>query len=135
MHSLPSVLLWSSLPLVAALAKPALHQRQLTETESECSASCQLGVHVRIYAWATPGNEIVNTAGNAIWLTSTIVTIINTVANTTATSTKFPPEYNSVPTNADGTQVQTVSFTRQGQPMVTTMSVTPESLRLGAFNV
>jgi hypothetical protein len=78
--------------------------------------------NVRIYAWATPGNEIVSPLdNNAIYLTSTIVTIINTVANTTVTSTQFPPEYNYVPTNSDGTQVQTVSFTRQGQPSVTTM--------------
>ncbi len=76
---------------------------------------------MKIYAWATLPNERLSSS-EVLRLTSTIITIINTVANTTATSTEFPPEYNSsVPTNNDGTRVQTISFTRQGQALVTTV--------------
>ena len=76
---------------------------------------------MKIYAWATASNDRL-TGSDVMILTSTIITIINTVANTTATSTAFPPEYNSnIPTNGDGTRVQTISFTRQGQTLVTTM--------------
>ena len=76
---------------------------------------------MKIYAWATTSNDRL-TGSEVLRLTSTIVTIINTVANTTATSTEFPPEYNSkIPTNDEGTRVQIISFTRQGQAQVTTV--------------
>ena len=104
--------------------RPGFHHRQLPETTSACSASCGLYASgVKIYAWATTSNDRL-TGSEVLRLTSTIITIINTVANTTSTSTEFPPEYNSsVPTNNDGTRVQTISFTRQGQAQVTIMYV------------
>ncbi|KAK3897243.1 hypothetical protein C8A05DRAFT_39210, partial [Staphylotrichum tortipilum] len=120
MRALPLVSCWSLLPRTTAALKP-LAQRQFPETTSTCSANCQLnGPYVKIYAWATPSHGFVSTIA-AVYLTSTIVTVINTVANTTSTSTEYPPEYNSVPTNADGTQVQTISYTRHGEMLVTTV--------------
>jgi hypothetical protein len=102
-------------------ATPALRRRQFQETTSTCAEFCELdGPYVKIYAWATPSHYFVSTIG-VLRLTSTIVTIINTVANTTSTSTEYPPEYNSVPTNVDGTQVQTISYTRHGEMLVTTV--------------
>ncbi len=100
----------------------ALTRRQFPETTSACSKDCELnGPYVQIYAWATPSHDFVSTIG-VLRLTSTIVTIINTVANTTSTSTEYPPEYyNPVPTNGDGTQVQTISYTRHGETLVTTV--------------
>jgi hypothetical protein len=77
---------------------------------------------VRIHGWVAPDYATPIVAFiDHVKLTSTIVTVINTVANTTSTSTKFPPEYRNIVTNHDGTHIQTVSFTRQGQPTVTTV--------------
>ena len=101
--------------------RPGLHQRQFPETTSACSAYCKMhGPDVKIYAWATPSHPFVLT-NHVVRLTSTIVTIIDTAANTTTMSTEFPPEYDYVPTNDGGTQVQTISYTRQGQALVTTL--------------
>ncbi len=88
-----------------------------------CSFDWSGGGYAIIYAWATqsPRFHTLDFVSTTLTLTSTIVTIIDTVAGTKTTSTKFPSEYGVVPTNHDGTQVQTISYTRQGHTMVTTM--------------
>ncbi len=143
----PSSLFWNSLPQAAAIfqggqytheillisnmligvvyavANPGLDKRQPLATTSACEAYCRFATDATVYAWASGSRQLgAGVHSSTLSLTSTIVTVINTVVNTTTKSTKFPSEYHSaVPTNHDGTQVQTISFTRQGRRVVTTV--------------
>lgn len=53
--------------------------------------------------------------------TCTMVTIINTVLNTTTTSTRFREDYKPPPTNTDGTRIEAVTYSRFGTTYTTTM--------------
>lgn len=54
-------------------------------------------------------------------MTSTIVTVIDTVHGTKSTSTKFPDDYTPVPTNADGTHVEYVTYVSNSQSVTTAL--------------
>jgi hypothetical protein len=55
---------------------------------------------------------------------ATVWEIVNTVANTTRTTTSFnelPSGYTPPPTNQDGTHIEKVAYTRSGQVLTTTL--------------
>ncbi|KAI8953734.1 hypothetical protein F4801DRAFT_535294 [Xylaria longipes] len=61
-----------------------------------------------------------------VTLTITVVTIVNTILDTTSTLTEFPPEYSYPPTNALGTHVETISFFQSGQSHTTVLTYPSE---------
>ncbi|TGJ81960.1 hypothetical protein E0Z10_g6803 [Xylaria hypoxylon] len=56
----------------------------------------------------------------------TVVTIVNTLLNTTSTLTELPPEYTYPPTNSLGTHAETVSFFHSGQSHTTVLTYPSE---------
>jgi flagellar biosynthesis regulator FlbT len=56
-------------------------------------------------------------------MTTTVVTISNTVLNTNRTTTPFPAVYTPIQTNAAGTQVSTITYTRFRQVLTTLVTV------------
>lgn len=76
-----------------------------------------------MFGWVT--DEEADTAGfdplYATDMTVTLVTVINTVLDTTTISTQFPPDYTPPPTNSDGTRIQEITYTRNGEATTTVL--------------
>lgn len=54
-------------------------------------------------------------------LTATVVTVVNTISNITSVGTVMPSDWVAPPTNAAGTQIQSVTYFAAGAKHTTTM--------------
>lgn len=75
---------------------------------------------VQFYGWVNRDNHQVIYYETAS-LTVTHVTVVNTVLHTTSVITKFPSGYAAPATNAGGTRVQTVTYTRSSKALTTVL--------------
>ena len=83
-----------------------------------CSNSCSVcAVNPYTYSW-TP----YSITGSVV--AATVIDIVNTLEDTTRTTTIFdvlPSGYSLPPTNADGTHVQSITYTRLGASVTTVL--------------
>lgn len=91
-----------------------------------CDSFCSVGgPDVTIYGWATPDVDnrpwFVLAGYYTVTSTWTIVTAINTALNGTTTTTQFPTDYTPPPTNDGGTRIETISYSREGKHITTTL--------------
>jgi hypothetical protein len=85
---------------------------------AKCSSNCSVTATQPEYWYWTP-----YTFSTTI-VAATVVEIIDTVVQTTRTTTifnKLPSDYTRPETNAAGTQVQTITFKRSGQVQTTVL--------------
>ncbi|KAI1121598.1 hypothetical protein F5Y10DRAFT_255915 [Nemania abortiva] len=81
-----------------------------------CLGSCRLEIasFIDFWIWESPSDAVFKEV-TAIVATQTVVEVINSSLNTTATHTLYPPGMTPLATNSAGTRVATVTYSRQGQ--------------------
>ncbi|EEP79553.1 predicted protein [Uncinocarpus reesii 1704] len=105
--------------IVGAISRKARQQLD------QCTAACKVGVKA-VYHYKWYPHMFSSTI-----VAATVVKIVNTVAGTTRTSTIYndlPSGYTLPPTNEDGTQVATVTYSQQGSTKTTVLAF-PTSFR------
>ena len=73
------------------------------------------------YRESNPYGDGVVRYGVTTSITATVVTIINTVLMKTSVTTLMPPDYTPPPTNAAGTRVEAITYTRNGKESTTVL--------------
>lgn len=96
-------------------------------SDPPCQADCTIGPWDQwpdVWGWYhenNPWGDGVVRYGVTTSITATVVTIVNTVLKTTSVTTLMPADYTPPPTNAAGTRVETITYTRGGKASTTVL--------------
>lgn len=107
-------LLWATFTTLVTLARgTALFTNESLTCYSDCSLDEVTAGSVLIFAWANY-NGFVDSDEEVYWTvtsSATVVTVVNTVLDTTSLLTEYPPDYLPPATNGEGTRVTTITYT------------------------
>jgi hypothetical protein len=119
-------LLWATFTTLITLARStALFTNESLTCHSDCSLDESNTFPVLIFAWANY-NDFVDSDGQeveTVTSSATIVTVVNTVLDATSLLTEYPPNYQPPATNAEGTRVTTITYTRFSTTYTTVLYV------------
>ncbi|PMD19676.1 hypothetical protein NA56DRAFT_690293 [Hyaloscypha hepaticicola] len=119
-------LLWSTFTTLVTLARStALFTNKSLTCHSDCSLDEGTASPVEIFAWASY-NDFANSnaqeVDGTVTSSATIVTLVNTVLDATGLLTEYPPNYLPPATNAEGTRVTTITYTRFSTTYITVLA-------------
>jgi hypothetical protein len=119
-------LLWATFTTLVTLAQStALFTNKSLTCYSDCSLDEVTADPVLIFAWANY-NDFADSDGEVYWTvtsSATVVTVVNTVLDTTGLLTEYPPDYLPPATNGEGTRVTTITYTRFSTTYTTALYV------------
>jgi hypothetical protein len=120
-------LLWATFTTLVTLARStAFFTNKSLTCYSDCSLDEINGTPVQLFAWANY-NDFANSNGQEVdWTvtsSATIITVVNTVLEATGLLTEYPPNYLPPATNAEGTRVTTITYTRFSTTYITVLYV------------